>query len=183
MTALWGRFGTLVADSIQATAISASQLTAGNGVIGGILKSANFVAGSSGWTLRPDGVAEFSGVIVRGTVYATNGTIGPVLINSNGLSSGGFTGYAWPTGSATGFHLGPKGLMLGNFSTGKYFQVTAEGDIRAPGFSVVGGIATFSGRMDVKSAASGGRLEMQSDCILVYDEDGALVVELGRLQS
>ncbi|WP_172671717.1 hypothetical protein, partial [Comamonas testosteroni] len=65
VTVLFGRFGTLLADKIQATAISASQLTAGNGVIGGTLKSSNYMAGSSGWTLRPDGVAELSGVIVR----------------------------------------------------------------------------------------------------------------------
>ena len=98
VTALWGRLGTLVADSIQATAISASQLTAGNGVIGGTFKSANYVAGSSGWTLRPDGVAEFSGVIVRGTIYATSGTIGSVVIALDHVRSSNFNlaaGLGW----------------------------------------------------------------------------------------
>ncbi|WP_182283761.1 host specificity factor TipJ family phage tail protein [Comamonas testosteroni] len=96
---LLGRFGSLFADKVQATAISASQLTAGNGVIGGTLKSSNYVAGSSGWTLRPDGMAEFSGVIVRGTVYASSGQVGGVTIASNELHSSNWNGVYGPTGT------------------------------------------------------------------------------------
>nr|WP_279085943.1 DUF1983 domain-containing protein [Comamonas thiooxydans] len=175
--ALFGRFGSLFADKVQATAISASQLTAGNGVIGGTLKSSNYVAGSSGWTLRPDGMAEFSGVIVRGTVYASSGQVGGVTIASNELHSsnwnnvygpggtgwairangqayfndlnirgqingGAYTGYQWPSGTGTGFHLGPSGLLLGNPSTGKYVEINALGDMYTPGFNVVGGVMT-----------------------------------------
>ena len=99
VTALWGRFGTLVADSIQATAISASQLTAGNGVIGGTLKSSNYVAGSSGWTLRPDGVAEFSGVVVRGTIYSTAGTIGGNTIAAGEIRSSNWNYIYGPAGA------------------------------------------------------------------------------------
>lgn len=102
VTALWAKFGTLVADSIQATAISASQLTAGNGVIGGTLKSSDYVAGSSGWTLGPDGVAEFSGVIVRGTVYATSGAIGGMVVAQDHVRSSNFNqsaGLGWRLGS------------------------------------------------------------------------------------
>ncbi|WP_216361064.1 phage tail tip fiber protein, partial [Comamonas thiooxydans] len=175
--ALFGRFGSLFADKVQATAISASQLTAGNGVIGGTLKSSNYVAGSSGWTLRPDGMAEFSGVIVRGTVYAWAGQVGGITIASNELHSsnwngvygptgtgwairangeayfnglnirgqingGAYTGYGWPAAGQSGFHLGPNGLLIGNANNGKYFQVTAEGDIYTPAFRVVGGVMT-----------------------------------------
>lgn len=146
VSALWGRFGTLVADTIQATEISASQLTAGNGVIGGSLKSSNYVSGSSGWTLRPDGVAEFSGVIVRGTVYATAGQIGGININGSGLNSGSYSGYSWPS-SGGGFHLGPAGMLLGNYNSGRYLQLTADGDIYAPQFSIVNGQATFGGKL------------------------------------
>jgi hypothetical protein len=113
VTALWGRFGTLVADKITATAISASQLTAGNGVIGGSLKSSNYVAGSSGWTLRPDGVAEFSGVIVRGTVYATSGTIGSVVIAQDHIRSSNFNssaGLGWRLHSNGSLSL-PRGSI------------------------------------------------------------------------
>lgn len=113
VNALWGRFGTLVADSIQTTAISASQLTAGNGVIGGSLKSANYVSGSSGWTLRPDGVAEFSGVTVRGTVYATSGTIGSVVIAQDHIRSSNFNssaGLGWRLHSNGSLSL-PRGSI------------------------------------------------------------------------
>lgn len=124
VTALWGRFGTLVADSIQATAISASQLTAGDGVIGGTLKSSNYVAGSSGWTLRPDGVAEFSGAIVRGTVYATAGQIGGINISAGSL-------YSSPYGSGTGFYLGADG----KFSLGD--KLTWDGaTLNIPGLAI-----------------------------------------------
>ena len=159
VTVLWGRFGNLVADSIQATAISASQLTAGNGVIGGTLKSANYVSGSSGWTLRPDGVAEFSGVIVRGTVYASAGNIGGLLISGGGINGGSFTGFAWPAGTGTGFHLGPSGLLLGNLSTGKYLQLTAAGELYAPGFSIAGGNARFAGELAAASGSFTGSLQ------------------------
>jgi hypothetical protein len=146
VNALWGRFGTLVADTIQATEISASQLTAGNGVIGGSLKSSNYVSGSSGWTLRPDGVAEFSGVIVRGTVYATAGQVGGINIDVSGLNSGSYSGYSWPS-SGGGFHLGPAGMLLGNYNSGRYLQLTADGDIYAPQFSIANGQATFGGKL------------------------------------
>lgn len=121
VTALWAKFGTLVADSIQATAISASQLTAGNGVIGGSLKSSNYVAGSSGWTLRPDGVAEFSGVIVRGTVYATSGQVGGWVVASDRIYSAGFS-------SANGLQLRSDGhIYARNAATNVTFNTAATG--------------------------------------------------------
>ncbi|MEG1202776.1 MAG: hypothetical protein RSD82_11490, partial [Comamonas sp.] len=155
-------FGTLFADKVQATAISASQLTTGNGVIGGTLKSSNYVLGSSGWTLRPDGVAEFSGVIVRGTVYATSGTIGSITINANGLNAGSYTGYQWPSGNGTGFHLGPSGLLLGNYSTGRYLQLAADGAVYAPGLSIDGNGARFSGQLSGASGTFSGVLTAQA---------------------
>ena len=157
--ALFGRFGSLFADKVQATAISASQLTAGNGVIGGTLKSSNYVAGSSGWTLRPDGMAEFSGVIVRGTIYSTAGSIGGITINANGLNAGAYTGYAWPAGTGTGFHLGPNGLLLGNPSTGRYVELGRDGYVSMPGFNVINGNATFSGRLEAASGTFAGALQ------------------------
>ena len=157
--ALFGRFGSLFADKVQATAISASQLTAGNGVIGGTLKSSNYVAGSSGWTLRPDGMAEFSGVIVRGTIYSTAGSIGGITINANGLNAGAYTGYAWPAGTGTGFHLGPNGLLLGNPSTGRYVELGRDGYVSMPGFNVINGNATFLGRLEAASGTFAGALQ------------------------
>lgn len=157
VSALWGRFGTLVADSIQATAISASQLTAGNGVIGGSLKSSNYVAGSSGWQLRPDGVAEFSGVIVRGTVYATSGTVGGWSIGSNHLRSSNYQA------GVRGVNFGSDGSVEIRSTDGtRTFNLQATGTqalLAVPGLSILGnGSATFSGNLSGASGSFSGTL-------------------------
>lgn len=161
VSALWGRFGTLVADSIQATAISASQLTAGNGVIGGSLKSSNYVAGSSGWTLRPDGVAEFSGVIVRGTVYATSGTVGGWSIGSNYLRSSNYQA------GVRGVNFGSDGSVEIRSTDGtRTFNLQATGTqalLAVPGLSILGnGSATFSGNLSGASGSFSGTLTASS---------------------
>ncbi|WP_159913013.1 phage tail protein [Pantoea sp. 18069] len=178
VTALWGRFGSLVADTIQATAISASQLTAGNGVIGGTLKSANYVAGSSGWTLRPDGVAEFSGVIVRGTIYATAGVIGGITVRGDTLTTGAFTGWGWPGGTGGGMAIGPNGILLGNPNTGRYFLVQSDGRIEMPGFTVINGNATFSGNLSGASGSFSGVLTASKVVTTGNIADSAVTVPL-----
>lgn len=157
VTVLWARFGTLVADSIQATAISASQLTAGNGVIGGSLKSSNYVSGSSGWTLRPDGVAEFSGVIVRGTVYATSGAVGGWSIGSNYLRSSNYQA------GVRGVNFGSDGSVEIRSTDGtRTFNLQATGTqalLAVPGLSILGnGSATFSGNLSGASGSFSGTL-------------------------
>ncbi|MEM8111896.1 hypothetical protein Q4S27_22650, partial [Morganella morganii subsp. sibonii] len=41
--------------------------------------------------------------------------------------------------------------------------------------------ATFRGTLDVRSAASGGRMEINNEAISVYDDNNVLRVKLGRL--
>lgn len=71
LTAMYARFGTLVADSIAAGSINAAHLTLGDGSIGGNLKSTNYVAGTSGWLLQPNGSAEFAAASIRGQLTAS----------------------------------------------------------------------------------------------------------------
>ena len=47
---------------------------------------------------------------------------------------------------------------MGNENDGKYFQVTSDGNIYAPGFSVVGGNATFSGSLSGATGSFSGSL-------------------------
>lgn len=155
--ALVGRFGSVFADRVQVTALSAAQLTLGTGTVGGPLKSSNYLTGSNGWILRTDGSAEFSDIVARGSIYSTSGSIGGIGINASGLNAGSYTGYAWPA-SGGGFHLGPFGLLMGNHSANKYLQVTADGDLYAPGFTIVGGNATFSGTLNAASGTFKGVL-------------------------
>lgn len=182
VTALWARFGTLVADSIQATAISASQLTAGNGVIGGSLKSSNYVSGSSGWTLRPDGVAEFSGVIVRGTVYATSGTVGGWSIGSNYLRSSNYVA------GVRGVHFGSDGSVEIRSTDGsRTFNLQATGSqpvLSVPGLSILGnGSATFSGNLSGASGSFSGTLTASNIINTSHLVNGAVSSAVGAFSN
>ncbi|WP_162777477.1 host specificity factor TipJ family phage tail protein [Comamonas kerstersii] len=182
VTALWARFGTLVADSIQATAISAGQLTAGNGVIGGSLKSSNYVAGSSGWTLRPDGVAEFSGVIVRGTVYATSGTVGGWSIGSNYLRSSNYQA------GVRGVNFGSDGSVEIRSTDGtRAFNLQATGTqalLAVPGLSILGnGSATFSGNLSGASGSFSGTLTASNIINTSHLVNGAVSSAVGAFSN
>jgi hypothetical protein len=97
--------------------------------IANTIESTNF-SSTAGWQINKAGTATFNEVQLRGAV-----------------NGGAFTGYSWPAagGGNIGFHLGPSGLLLGNFNNGKYFQVGSDGNIYAPNFTVIDGAATFSG--------------------------------------
>lgn len=182
VNALWGRFGTLVADSIQATAISASQLTAGNGVIGGRLKSSNYVAGSSGWQLRPDGVAEFSGVIVRGTVYATSGTVGGWSIGSTYLRSSNYQA------GVRGVHLGSDGSVEIRSTDGtRAFNLQATGSqpvLSVPGLSILGnGSASFSGALSGASGSFSGTLTASNIINTSHLVEGSVSAAVGAFSN
>jgi hypothetical protein len=98
-----------------------------NAYIGNVIQSSNYVAGSTGWKIDKAGNPEFNVGTFRGAVNV-----------------GSYTGYAWPASGGTGAHLSSSGLLLGNYNDGKYFQVTAGGNIYAPGFHVENGTLTIS---------------------------------------
>lgn len=183
VTALWGRFGTLVADSVQATAISAAQLTLGDGTVGGTLKSSNYVAGSAGWRLLPGGGAEFSGAIVRGQVVATSGAIGGITIAAGSL-------YSSPYNSGSGFYLGADGkFSLGNKLTwdGATLNIPglaikdAQGNvILAAGTPLSGAYAAFGSGVNV--VPNGDYRDGLAGTVVGWRSGGAQLT-LGRNQS
>lgn len=178
-------------DDAKIANLSVAKLIGGSLSVGQYIQSSNFISGSAGFRINANGTAEFSGVVVRGTVYASAGLIGGTAIGANYLQSAGYVAgssgyrlnqdgsaafynltargdiqaqtlaagasiqspaifggsytaaYAWPA-SGGGFHLSSGGLLLGNGNTGSYFQVTAAGNVYAPGFSIVGGAMTVS---------------------------------------
>lgn len=73
------------------------------------------------------------------------------------ITGGNFTGWAWPAAGG-GFYLGPEGLLLGNYNVGRYLEVRADGDLYAPGFSIVGGSANFSGALSGATGTFAGAL-------------------------
>lgn len=105
-----------------------------NAKIGGDIWSSNWSPNVSGWYLERSG-----------NFYANN-----VRLRGN-IAGGAFTSYAWPA-NGTGFYLGPEGLLLGNPASGAYVELGSNGSVGMPGFTVINGQATFSGRL---AAASG----------------------------
>lgn len=206
------KIANLAVDNAKIADLSVVKLTGSAMGVGAYIASTNYVSGSAGWRINADGTAEFSGVVVRGTVYASAGVIGGSTLGStfiqstnyvgddagwrlnsdgtgqiggfrvinNGIQStnfsagsagwrllrdgtfeantgtfrgavqgsqfttGAMTGYAWPPAGQYGTYLGPSGLLIGNSANSKYFQVTADGNIYAPGFNVVNGTLTIS---------------------------------------
>jgi len=149
-----GTFGPNGNITGQMTVAQVPNYIPANGVtdalIGGNLKSANWNGATdtsgAGWLLER----------ATGNLYCNS-------IRSRGaVMGGGYTGYAWPTGGVGGFYVGPEGLLLGNYSSGRFFQVESNGNVAAPGFSITNGKANFSGNVNTGSG-SGFRIEMGPD--------------------
>lgn len=166
LLAVNGVMQNLVVDGAQIGALDAAKLTAGDGTVGGILKSTNYIGGTSGWRLQPNGTAEFNNAVVRGTVYASAGSFAGDISAATGtfrggVMNGGYSGYAWPASGQSGFYLGASGLLLGNANDGRYFQVEANGNVWAPGLTIINGAlsvtsGTFNGvtvRGDVQASS------------------------------
>lgn len=116
-----------------------------NAKIGGDIWSSNWVAGTSGWYLQRSGDFYANSVRLRGNI-----------------AGGAYTSYAWPENNGTGYYLGPEGLLMGNPSTGRYLQVGSDGTLHAPGISIEGGRANFTGNINTGMGA-GFRIEMGPD--------------------
>lgn len=207
------KIGNLAVDDAKIASMNVSKLRAGKLSVGAYIESTNYQSGKTGFIIHANGNAEFQNATVRGTVYATSGTIGGVIIdggaltttnyngstagwsiNSNGnvhfsngtfrghitatsgtfsgslqaatgtfkgaldaatgtfagrvhggyFTAGSFTGYSWPF-SGTGVYLGPEGLLMGNWRTGRWFEVTSDGSYMAmPGMHVQNGVLTIT---------------------------------------
>lgn len=83
--------GAITADKIAANTITAAHIASvdGGAIRTGNIQSESYSPNSAGWKLALSGSAEFNDVVVRGTVYATDGTFsgsinsGPLMLNKN----------------------------------------------------------------------------------------------------
>lgn len=139
---------------VRGNGVFGGTIYADAGQIGGMtigtnyLMSNNYVLGTSGFALYDDGrfLSKQFSIDVYGNAYFTGD------LNARGaINGGGFTGYSWPASGQTGYHLSSQGLLLGNFNDGQWFQVTASGQVTAPGLQITGGSATFSGNLNAAS--------------------------------
>lgn len=72
LAAMTARFGEAIIDGkVIAKNLTAEHLTAGDGTIGSVLKSANYVAGQQGWLVDRSGFAEFGAAVIRGQLVAS----------------------------------------------------------------------------------------------------------------
>ena len=73
-TIINAKIGNAAIDDAKIANLSAAKITAGSIAVGEYIQSANYVAGTSGWRIHGDGTGEFQAAVVRGTVYATDGS-------------------------------------------------------------------------------------------------------------
>ena len=59
-----------------------------NAKIGNIIQSNNYIAGKAGWRIDKNGNSEFSGVTVRGTIYASDGVFTGTINGNDGYFKG-----------------------------------------------------------------------------------------------
>lgn len=65
-------------------------------------------------------------------------------------------------------------------------RVTWDGtnlNVISPGLTLLDGVATFSGGLNVASGVSGARMEIKNNVIKVFDSSGVLRVKLGDLSA
>ena len=152
------KIANLAVDDAKVASLSVSKLTAGSIAVGQHIQSTGYVAGSAGWRINGDGTAEFSGVVVRGTVFATAGLIGGNTINSTGMQSP-----VYAVGSS-GWRFDSSGALRAYHGAGaNQFDLTATGTTPAlkigSALSILGnGTATFAGALSAATGTFAGSL-------------------------
>lgn len=110
--------GLAVIDNASIVSMNAAKILAGALGVGQYIESQGYIAGSQGWRIRADGVAEFSNAVVRGTVYASTGAIGGLTIDANGVHSNNYV-------------AGSTGFQLKNDGSAEINNMVARGQVKA----------------------------------------------------
>lgn len=148
----------LIVGNAQISELSAAKLTAGDGTIGGNLKSSTYSAVlQQGWIVRPDGFAEFNDIVVRGTVFASQGAIGGSLIGSNYIQSTNWvnlsTGWRW-NNNGTG-QVGGIAILTDRIQSGNYSENAQGFAWRADGTGQIGGLKVTATGIESSNFVSG----------------------------
>lgn len=182
LQAMVARLGEAWIDSAMVAELSAAHLTAGDGTIGGPLKSASYVTGSDGWIVQPDGFAEFSDVVMRGTIYASAGSIGSISIFSDSIKSGNYdedegTGFAFDgatgaihaySGTFGGALSGATGTFSGALSaaTGTFSGALSAATGTFEG-ALNGATGTFSGSLTASAVNAVNTINLAGNAVIV----------------
>lgn len=175
-----GRFQNAIITNAMIVSVSASRITAGQLAVGSYIQSSGYSVGGVGFRIGGDGYVDIANagrtrvfnlqasgtqpIIRAGTAFEVRADgsasfAGDITSNNanlrGSLRGGAYSGYAWPAAGNYGFYLGPEGLLLGNFNNGTYIQMTAAGDLFAPGFQIVGGVAQLTAASIIGSLSFG----------------------------
>jgi len=124
----------LQGPDIRVATITSPQLDGGTEVVGsGSIKSANYVAGSAGWAIDGQGVAEFNDIIVR-----NSGMIGGValgLTDMDGIVDGGSI-------ASENYSAGSAGWAINGAGDAEFNNVTVRGTLSAGTFTGTNTVTT-----------------------------------------
>ncbi len=98
-----------------------------NAKIGNYIQSNNYVAGSAGWKLNKAGDAELNNVVVRGTVYATNGRFTGEIQATSGTFKGTVEASRF-IGDVAAIYTFPDILGIGMDISGEQYKVYTYND-------------------------------------------------------
>lgn len=98
-------------DDVAIANLVASRIRSGSVTVGQFIQNANYLPAVNGWRINGDGTAEFSGVVARGAIFASQGTVGGWTIGSNYLQS-------------TTYVLGTSGTRFNSNGTGQIGGIT-----------------------------------------------------------
>lgn len=146
----------LAVDDAKIANLSASKIRAGSIAVGQYIQSSNYVSNTQGWRINGNGNAEFSNAVVRGVVYATDGTFlgtvraGTTLLGGvassytggTGLYAGGTTSsnYRFRVGNPSGARIQWNGSAIQIYNNNNQL-VMSSGSISA---SFVSGLGSFA---------------------------------------
>lgn len=129
--------GTVTAAKIVAGSITSNELTSDLVLVNNIIKSNNYIAGTTGWIIASNGSAEFSNVTVRGTIVSNTGTIGGWTVDSNSIYSGtkGTNGSYTGVGNIT---ISTSFISSNQFTIASNGVTTFKGILSAPSGNIAG---------------------------------------------
>lgn len=141
------------------------------------LQSPNYIAGTSGWTVKKDGSAEFNNLAIRGTFNGTN-----FIINSTGA-------FFYSGTPATGNLIVSVTNVSGTDAFGNAFQqgTTSYGTLPGPFVQMFGATFTLSSNAAATTITHSGQVNLtdsvaagQAPAINIISPNTALISSAGR---
>lgn len=189
------QIGHLTVDDAIIFSCSINKLIAGTLNVGQYIQSADYIAGTRGWRIESQAAGasymEIDKAIIRGTVYASLGSIGGADIGATYVQSSGYAGFGtagWRLDNGTGQFLA-ESVRIKNSAGDRIFDTEATGtqsvlkigtaiNIDAAGNATFGGTLTALHVVDTSQLAAGAATFIDDDPHgpQVFTSDGAKTI-------